>query len=69
MWDCASVDSFERGWVLEHEETHEPTGETYTVYRLNAALWADLAISRRKRALARDLRVYRTPDGLPWDEQ
>lgn len=69
MWRCASADSFRRGWVLEHEETHETTGETYTVHRLNAALRADLAISRRKRRLARELRVYRTPDGLPHSEQ
>lgn len=69
MWRCASADSFKRGWVLESEETHEPTGKTYTIHRLNAALRADLAISRRKRALARELRVYRTPDGLPHSEQ
>lgn len=69
MWDCAAVDTFERGWVIEREETHEPTGKIYTVARSNPALRAELAISRRKRAIARELRVYHTPDGLPHDEQ
>jgi hypothetical protein len=68
MWMCVTKDTFERGWVLEREETHEPTGETYTVHRRNPALRADIAISRRQRELARELRLYSTPDGRPWTE-
>jgi hypothetical protein len=69
MWRCATADSLKRGWVLESDETHEPTGKSYSVRRLNPALRADLAISRRIRALARELQVYHTPDGLPHHEQ
>lgn len=68
MWRCASADSLKRGPVLEHEETHEPTGKTYTVHRLNPAFRADMAISRRELRLTRELRVYNTPDGRPWTE-
>lgn len=68
QWHCAVTDTFQRGWVLEREETHEPTGKTYTVQRLNPATRADLMISHRMRRLYRLLRTYSTPDGRPWTE-
>lgn len=68
MWRCAAADTLRRGWSLEYEETHEPTGKTYTVHRLNPALRADKAINRRCQRLMRELRVYNSPDGRPWDE-
>lgn len=67
-WHCAVADTFDRGWVIEREETHEPTGETDTVRRLNPALRADLSMSRKMRRLYRTLRTYSTPDGRPWTE-
>jgi hypothetical protein len=68
QWDCAAVDTLERGWVIEREETHEPAGKTYTVNRLNPALRAGRSMSRRKYRLYRTLRTYSIPDGRPWSE-
>lgn len=65
LWRCTTVDTLDRGWVIEDEQTHEPTGQTYSVSRLNPALRAEMAISRRERELFRVLRLAPTPDGRP----
>jgi len=60
-------DTFERGWMLEEEIEYE--GETYTVQKVNPSLKAGHRINSKDMKLMRELRVYGTPDGLPWTEQ
>lgn len=65
--DGAICNVFDRGWGVEKET--EIDGHTVKEIVANPAVEADLRISRRERKLMRELRVYDTPDGLPWSEQ
>lgn len=67
LWRKAALDFFKCGCVLEDEIEYE--GETYTRKRVNPSMKADLRVSKKQRELMRELRVYGTPDGLPWNEQ
>lgn len=67
LWQKTVVDSFKRGWVLEEEVEYE--GETNTTQKLNPALNAEGRINSKDRKFTRKLRVYGTPDRLPWSEQ
>lgn len=57
MWYGTTLDTLDRGPVLEQEKTHEPTGQTYTVYRLNPAFRAEMANSAREFELWEDLHL------------
>lgn len=66
LWRKTTIDSFERGWVLEEEIECE--SETYTKQKLNPALEAEHRINSKDRKLMRELRTYLTSDGLPYPE-
>lgn len=68
LWACTTIDTLDRGLSIKTEETHEPTGQTYTVHRLNPAIRAEFANSSREFALWRELRLYPSPDGRPCSE-
>jgi hypothetical protein len=68
QWYSTAIDTRERGLVVERQETHEPTGTTSTVERVNPALLAGRWISRQGSRIHRTLRTYSTPDGRPWTE-
>lgn len=48
MWYGTTLNTLDRGPVIEHEKMYDLTEQTYTVYRLNPAFRAEIANSARE---------------------
>jgi hypothetical protein len=68
QWYSTAMDTRERGLVVERKKSHEPTGTTSTVERVNPALPVGRSLSRQEHRIYRTLGVYPTPNDCPWTE-
>lgn len=66
QWSGPAVAWLEDGLVVTRER--EANGEVYTEKVVHPAFEAEIRLSKRKRKLMRELRVFSSPDGCPWTE-